>query len=804
MEQYPYRQDNGPAGSIFEDEQGEVPVQQPAAGPSPYRQAGATNTGNTGNTGHTGPAAPAKKRWRNWLQKIAHAPRKKAKRPPRRRLTWKGRLFAALALLVVAVLGGFTVYLQLATRNDDLWLDLSQIPYKDATVIYAREQGGDWQQYAVLPCTQNKEYVPGSEMPRYLKDAFVAVEDKDFYKHHGINVLRTGYAMVNELVHVITGSYLGGDNGLKVGASTIDQQLVKNLLRDDEDEGLSGYLRKLREIVRAVQMDGTYDKETILAAYLNTISFTDNTAGVQAAARKLFGTAVDQLTLAQCASLAAITRSPARYNPITQPEQHLQRRNYVLGQMLEEKYITQAQHDEAVAEPVVLSGTGVDPERDTTPTSYFTDALMEDVIGDLTAQHGLSRAEATRLLYDGGLRIYATVVPTLQTDMEKVLTTASLYPRPAVTVTKALEDENGEPVLDDAGNPVIGPVSVRPQAAMVSLNYNGEVCAVVGGLGTKEVSRGFNRATQAQRQVGSTMKPIGAYALALQKNKITWSSLLLDAPVRQVKDDATGQMKDWPRNFSGTYSQKELTVADALARSINTVAVRVGEQAGVGSIYNFTRNQLGITSFEGKDKDSGPMILGSSTTGVTPLQMAGAYSIFGSGGSFTTLHSYTSACKGDGTVIVAPKVSTKQVIDPDTAYIMNRLLAGVMQGAGTASGYGVNDGMDSIGKTGTTSDNRDHWFIGLTPYYVTASWYGYDDNLPLAVNYSAHPPTLSWRNVMRAAQAGLTAKQFPVDATVQQIEYCTETGLAAGPNCPHKTGYYKAGHGPGKTCTQHG
>ncbi|MPN02612.1 hypothetical protein SDC9_149828 [bioreactor metagenome] len=232
--------------------------------------------------------------------------------------------------------------------------------------------------------------------------------------------------------------------------------------------------------------------------------------------------------------------------------------------------------------------------------------------------------------------------------------------------------------------------------------------------------------------------------------------------------------------------------------------MRVGEKAGVGNIYNFTRNQLGITSFQSKDKDSGPMILGSSTTGVTPLQMAGAYSIFGSGGSFTTLHSYTSACKGDGTVIVAPKVTTKQVIDPDTAYIMNRLLAGVMQGAGTASGYGVNDGMDSVGKTGTTSDNRDHWFIGLTPYYVTASWYGYDDNLPLAVNYSAHPPTLGWRNVMRAAQAGLTAKQFPVDTTVQQIEYCTETGLAAGPNCPHKTGYYKAGHGPGETCTQHG
>ena len=277
MQQHPYQQGNEPVGSIFDEEQAEVPAQQPAAGPSPYLQDGPAQEG----------PPPVKNTQRSKVKKTARAPRPKREKAPRRRLTWKGRLLAALAVLLVAVLGGFAVYLQLATRNDDLWLDLSQIPYKDATVIYAREEGGDWQQYAVLPCTQNKEYVAGDEMPRYLKDAFVAVEDKDFYKHHGINVLRTGYAMFNELVHVVTGSYLGGDNGIKVGASTIDQQLVKNLLRDDEDEGLSGYLRKLREIVRAVQLDASYDKDTILSAYLNTISFTDNTAGVEAESVKL-------------------------------------------------------------------------------------------------------------------------------------------------------------------------------------------------------------------------------------------------------------------------------------------------------------------------------------------------------------------------------------------------------------------------------------------------------------------------------------------------------------------------------------
>ena len=752
-------------------------------------------------------AAPRGRR----VQKAQHTAKRKTgtkKRPaekrarPRRSL--RARILLTLLLLVVLGVGGLGVYLGVSTRNDDLWLDLDQIPYKTETIIYAREEGGDWEEYAVLPCTQNKQYVDGDLMPQNLKDAFVAVEDKDFYDHHGVNFVRTVYAAFNEVKHMLTGSYFGGEDGIKIGASTITQQLVKNLTRDDDASGIEGYLRKVREIWRAIRMDASYGKDTILEAYLNTISFTDNTAGVAAEAEKLFGTTVDKLTLAQCASLAAITRSPARYNPVTKPEQHLERRNYVLDEMLEEGYITQEEHDAAVAEPLVITGTGKDPERDETPTDYFTDALLEDLIADLIDQKGLSRSEATRLIYDGGLRIYATVVPTLQNSMEQTLESAALYPRPAATTTAPLEDEDGNAILDENGEVVTGLVTVYPQAAMVSLNYQGEVCAVVGGLGEKEISRGFNRATQAERQVGSTMKPIGAYVLGIQDDKINWSSAFEDSPVRQVEDEATGEMKDWPRNFSNTYSGKNLLVADALARSINTIAVRVGEQVGVNKIYRFTTRELGITSFVPKDKDSGPMILGSSTTGVTPEEMAGAYSIFGSGGTFTTIHSYVKVDFGSGKQLMEPEVETKQVIDTDTAYIMNRLLAGVMRGEGTGAGYSVNDGMDSVGKTGTTSDNRDHWFIGLTPYYVTASWYGYDENLPLSVNYSAHPPTLAWRNVMRAAQRGLEAKEFPVDETVEEIEYCTVTGLLPASGCPTATGYYKQGKGPVGVCPGHG
>ncbi len=788
--QHPYREGKNGSGNIF-DENFVLDAREDAQ--SPYREMPPASGGDRQNKKRFATPKPAAAR--------REPPREK---PPKRRRSWKVRAPLALLLLFVLGVGSLGIYLGVSTRNDDLWLDLDQIPYKTETVIYAREEGGEWEEYATLPCTQNKQYVDGSLMPRYLKDAFVAVEDKDFYDHHGVNFVRTVYAALNEIKYALTGSYFGGEDGIKIGASTITQQLVKNLTRDDDASGLEGYLRKVREIWRALRMDAAYDKETILEAYLNTISFTDNTAGVAAAAEKLFGTTVDKLTLAQCASLAAITRSPARYNPVTRPQEHLERRNYVLDEMLEEGFITQQEHDAAVAEPLVITGTGKDPERDNTPTDYFTDALIEDLIADLSDQRGLSRAEATRLLYDGGLRIYATVVPSLQQAMEQTLESAYLYPRPGVTVTAQLEDEDGNPLLDEDGNPQTGPVTVYPQAAMVSLNYEGELCAVVGGLGEKEISRGFNRGTQALRQVGSTMKPIGAYVLGIEEDKINWSSAFEDSAVRQIEDEKTGELKDWPRNFSGSYSGKNLLVADALARSINTIAVRVGERVGVGRIYRFTTKELGITSFVPADKDSGPMILGSSTTGVTLEEMAGAYSIFGSGGSFTTIHSYTSVARGTGETLLEPEIETKQVISSDTAYIMNRLLAGVMQGAGTGAGYAVNDGMDSVGKTGTTSDNRDHWFIGLTPYYVTASWYGYDENLPLEVNYSAHPPTLAWRNVMRAAQRGLAVKEFPIDETVEQVEYCTVTGLLPGAGCPTATGYYKPENRPVAVCPGHG
>ena len=697
-------------------------------------------------------------------------------------------------MLVCTVLGGAALggYLHFATQYDYLWLELEQLPYRDGTILYAQDSDtGEWVEYARLESTQQKFWVDIEEMPQNLLNAFVAIEDKTFYDHQGISVHRTVFAVLNEAIHMVTGSYIGG---IKQGASTIDQQLIKNLTRDEEASGIDGYLRKIREIYRALVLDGKYSKTDILEAYLNVISFTGNTAGVGAESVKLFNKSVSELTLEQCASLAAITKNPARYNPVTNPENHIERRNYVLYEMWQQGYITEDEYNTACSQPIGLEEGSVDvPETET--TSYFTDKVIEDVRDALVEQYDLSREEASNLLYNGGLQIYTTVDPDLQAAMELVMEDAytSYFSMPAVETQARVYNDDGTAAVDENGDPVYETVWETPQAAMVSVDYEGRLRAVVGGVGEKEISRGLNRATGAARQVGSTMKPIGAYVLALQKDKITWSTPFPDAPVTQVEDESTGEMRDWPANVTQTYTEQDILVADALAESVNTVAVRVGQEAGIRNIYNFVTKQLHITTLTKDDVDAGPMVLGSSTHGITPYELAGAYMIFGSGGTYTTLHCYERVESGAGRVLLVPDVETEQVIDSDTAYIMNRLLRGVMEGSGTASGYSVPGEMDSIGKTGTTSDNRDFWFVGLTPYYVTATWYGYDSNFELNHTAGTSAPVRAWREVMRRAQSGLETKEFPTDASVVEREYCTVSGDLASDSCRSTAvGYYKA------------
>lgn len=746
-----------------------------------------------------GHSAPGKRKGKGGTAvRTAKRRRRHKERHPLRRF-----VRGVLAVLCLALLA-LGAYLWHSTKNDFLWLELEQLPHRDATILYAQDrETGAWTVYARLEATQQKIWAPLAEIPAQMQQAFVAIEDRHFYTHWGVSFTRTAYAILNEAKKALTGTYFGG--GIKQGASTIDQQLIKNLTRDDEAGGIEGYLRKVREIWRALLLDAKYDKETILEAYLNVISFTDNTAGVQAESIKLFGKPASALSLAQCASIASITKNPYRYDPRTHPEEHLARRNYILYEMWQQGYISEAEYEEASAAEIGLS-PGEVPVVRTPVTSYFTDQVLAEVSAALSEKYGLDRDETTNLLYNGGLRIYTTIDTVLQETMESALLKnyEQFFPTRglAVAATATRYNEDGSIARDENGLPIVENVMETPQAAMVSIGYDGSLRAIVGGTGEKQVSRGLNRAA-VPRQVGSTMKPIGAYALALEQRAIHWSAPFSDTPVRQEFDANLGAARDWPANFSRTYSGKDILVADALAQSINTVAVRVGELAGTNRIYRFLQNSLRITTLTPEDNAEGPMVLGSQTRGISPYELAGAYAMFGNGGSAPVLHAYTSVQTGEGREVLAPDIAPQQVLRADTARIMNRLLARVMERGGTAAGYRVNGAMESIGKTGTSSDNRDFWFVGLTPYYVTASWYGYDSSFSLNTPAGTHAPTSAWKYVMEQAQAGLPALEFPSEESVIEAEYCTKTGGLATAGCPNTaTGYYTQDNMP-VVCTDH-
>lgn len=694
---------------------------------------------------------------------------------------------ACLGVMAASVLSVMVAsYLVKETANDELTLDLNNIKLNYTSVIMCEDPNnpGSFIEYQVLKNdTEDRIWVSLDEISPYVIDAFIAVEDKDFYEHKGVNLKRTIAAFINAYTPIKLFS-------TNQGASTITQQLVKNLVHEYDASGIEGALRKLREIFRAYTLEKNYSKDMIMEAYLNTLSLTGQIAGVQVGANTYFGVNVSDVTPAQAASIAAITKNPTAYNPYTNPENHLERRNYILQLMFQQGKLTQAEYDAAVAEELVLSEKNETVVTDHV-NSYFTDMVIEQVIEDLQAELGMTKGAATDYLYNGGLKIYATVDPTVQTAMENEFLdesgTFSKYAKEAEVTDK----QTGETKI------------VTPQAAMVSIDYNGRIVGVVGGLGEKTGDRSFNRAVDAVRPVGSTMKPIGAYALGIDYGYYTYSTAIEDSYFDLRINEETGQEEEWPKNYSRTYSNVNVPIVNAIARSLNTIAVKVLNTVGIENSYSFLKDTLHITSLVESDKDYGPLALGSLTYGISPLEMAAAYAMFGNEGKYTTPHCYTVVENREGDVILETQVTTIQAISEETAYIMNRAMRQVLV-SGTGAGLATAR-MDSIGKTGTTSDNKDHWFIGLTPYYCTATWWGYDDQIPLSVNYSTHPPTTAWRNVMNEVQADMEVKSFAVPSGVVTATYCDDSGDLANPACPSpREGYYTQESLAGMpTCTMH-
>lgn len=762
-------------------------------------------------------------------------PQKPDKPPLWRRIV--GGIFKLLAALIcLGIMAGSALtvcavyYVVEATADDGNLLDLDGIELSQSSKILAQDPStGQWVEYATLKSSNSyRVWADLEQIPENLQYAFICTEDKDFYSEPGVNIKRTIGAMVNEYIIPIYSS--------KQGASTIEQQLVKNLTEDDSASGIEGALRKLREIYRAFGLYRNYSKATILEAYLNTISFTGTIQGVQTAANEYFNKDVSQLTLAECATIASITKNPTNYNPYTNPENLVNRRNYLLYNMWNQGKISEEQYLAAKAEPLVLAEeVQTATPANTANNSYFTDALFRELTKEIAEAEDITEAAAQKKIYTGGYTIYATVNPFIQNQMEQVM----LNPDDAFFPAGWHEEEVSSlsdddiPVLNEDGTQKTkvaedGTVTyyrrVRTQAAMVTLDYDGNVLAMVGGLGEKTKDLSLNRAYDVTRQTGSSIKPIGAYALGIEYGLVNWSSMLNNSPL-YLKSDMIIRDEDycrrnglsglsdtalkaypnawrsWPQNYGGNYGDNtDLPLWNGLARSLNTIAIRVGDMVGASTIFNFLYNTLQLNTLDPvNDVGLAPLVMGSQTHGVTPTAMAAAFQIFYEG-RYTTPHLYTQVLDRDGNIYMESNSTSYQALTPQTATIMNRLLKNVLYSSvGTAGGrYPRAGNMESFGKTGTASDERDLWFVGGTPYYVTAVWWGYDSPYDMTKTLTKDQAktrtcVLAWKELMERIQGDLEYREFPMAEGVVQRSYCTQSGLLATSSCPSTAvGYYKA------------
>ncbi len=782
---------------------------------------------------------------------------KKRRSIPGMILRFIGCVFCVCIMLgsVGAVL--LAMYVVQVTADPEGKLDLEKKKDQQTTILYTRE--GD--EYATLSGDANSIWVNLSDIPENLQHAVVAIEDKDFYNSIGVNFKRTIAAALNEL----TGQQLLGG---QQGASTLEQQLVKNLTDDNEVD----YMRKVREIFRAIGLSNRYSKETILEAYLNTVPLTGTIQGVEAGANTYFGKSVSELSLSECAVLASISKNPTGYNPFTNPENLIQRRNHVLYEMLNQGYITQEDYDSATAETITLAESKSKTENVAVSSnnSYFTEAVITQLTKDLKEAYNLeSDAEAQDMIFNGGLRVYTTVDPDVQNSVEQLMLNNTwnndelfyalwheeeiesdipvgaeikydangLPMNPTDETASTIFSSDDVPVYtdktnqtfktgtykDDNGNEFLTFYEdVRTQAAIAVTSteegHKGEVIAVGGGLGEKTVDRGINRAV-VPHQTGSTMKPIAAYCLALDDHLINYSTALEDAPLytkegKEMLDtekclqlglslnpnDPANQArsdvwKEWPTNYSGPGTGKTMLIWDAIRQSYNTIAVKVGSMVGVDYMYDFVTETLQCQYIEDTDADLAPLVLGAQSRGLTVVELANAYSMF-TDGTYTTPHYYTRVedYQGNPVLDMDKVTTTTQALEPETAVIMNRLLSNVWVSPGTANGMKPDtEGIDTVGKTGTTSDYKDYTFAGLSPYYSIAVWWGYDKPYSMwgvdgTRGNNGKPTQRAFKQLMEEIQADKPAKDFFWDDDVKAYQFSESTGAIV--NSGGRTGYY--------------
>lgn len=637
--------------------------------------------------------------------------------------------------------------------------------------------------------SDNSIWVSYTKIPDDLVNAFIAVEDKRFWSHNGVDWKSTIYSVVNYFIPL----------GSNRGGSTITQQTIKNVTGDNSYTPQ----RKVQEILRALNLEKKLDKTQILEIYLNNIYLSQNCYGVQAAAYTYFNKDVSELTLIECAAIATITNSPTKYDPVQNPENQAKRRNTILTLMLEQGYITQSEFDEAFEKELVLDYQGRARDVSVTTNSWYTDQVIVEVVDALQEKFGYTAKQAYNYLYTGGLHIITLQDPELQTMLENVYT-----------------DESSFPKTNNAVQPQSSSVIIDPQT--------GDVVALVGARGEKNANLILNYATGTTRSPGSSIKPLSIYAPALEYGVINYGSVYDDVPVWYNYKDSDTEKENpipYPKNLPERYNGLT-TVNDAVTRSVNTVALRILQDLTLDKSFDFVRNKLNMGSFieAGEyngtgitDKDYAPLALGAMNFGVTTLEMTASYQIFANGGVYNKPRTWLYIKDSEGNIVLENEAESHVVISEQTASIMTKMLENVVN-KGTATACTLRNQINVAGKTGTTSSDFDRWFVGYTPYYVCGIWFGYE--MPQEIGTLAWNPTVvGWDIIMKKAhqeilanvQSGKeTLKTFEVADGVITATYCKDSGKLMSAACyadPRgsraEVGYFTASTIPSEYCDIH-
>lgn len=666
-------------------------------------------------------------------------------------------VFICLFVGLIACLGiGAGMYAAIVNEINDM--NVQELALTRSSVVYYNDKDGNSIEAATLFNDENCIWVDSSEIPDILKKAIVDIEDERFYSHSGVDIKRTGGAVIG---------YIGEKLGMgiaKYGGSTITQQVVKNITQEKDRTPI----RKVKEMMRAVAIERQLSKDEILTMYLNVIFLANNCYGVEAASNMYFDKPAAELSLTEAAMIAGITQRPSYFDPLKNPDNTIKKRNTVLKKMYELGDITKEEYDEAVKTDLGLNSAHT--KINNKVYSYFIDTVVNEVIKDLQKEKGYSEAFATQQVFGGGLKIYTTMDMDIQSAMEDVFENSSNFPG------KASE----------------------AQAAMVVLDQkNGEIKGIIGGKGKKVDSRGLNRATQTTRQPGSSLKPLSVYTPAIEKGIVTSSTKVVDEPIK---------INNWEPTNSYSGFKGSMTIKKAVEISANIPAIKTLQKVGLSTSYSYLTDKFHLSTVTNADRDYSPLSLGGLTNGVTVKEMAAAYAVFANEGKYTSPHTYTKVLDSANRVLLEKNPESESVINSSTAYTMSEMLYGVVNGSSGTGRAARLSNMSAYGKTGTTNNEYDKWFVGYTPYYVGAVWFGFDQQKSITkAGISSSISVRLWQKVMESIHSDLENSEIAASDDMVRAYVCTQTGKLASERCNGVMEYFQRGQEPDKYCTvKHG